>query len=117
MNPACQCCEEATKCAARERRSVARNQREPAAAVAEAAPLVTPGGRLLIVDFAPHQLEHLRDEHQHRRLGFSDREMRDWLSAGGLEGSAPIALPPDTAGLTMSIWTAERPAAAASEVA
>lgn len=90
---------------------------DPAAAVAEAARLVTPGGRLLIVDFAPHQLEHLRDEHQHRRLGFSDREMRDWLSAGGLEGSAPIALPPDTAGLTVSIWTAERPAAAASEVA
>jgi ArsR family transcriptional regulator len=90
---------------------------DPAAAVAEAARLVAPGGRLLIVDFAPHQLEHLRDEHQHRRLGFSDREMREWLSAGGLESSAPIALPPDTAGLTVSIWTAERRAVRASEVA
>jgi ArsR family transcriptional regulator len=90
---------------------------DPAAAVAEAARLVAPGGRLLIVDFAPHQLEHRRDEHQHRRLGFSDREMREWLSAGGLESSAPIALPPDTAGLTVSIWTAERRAVRASEVA
>jgi ArsR family transcriptional regulator len=90
---------------------------DPAAAVAEAARLVAPGGRLLIVDFAPHQLEHLRDEHQHRRLGFSDREMREWLSAGGLESSAPIALPPDTAGLTVSIWTAERRAVRTSEVA
>jgi ArsR family transcriptional regulator len=90
---------------------------DPAGAVAEAARLVAPGGRLLIVDFAPHQLEHLRDEHQHRRLGFSDREMREWLSAGGLESSAPIALPPDTAGLTVSIWTAERRAVRASEVA
>jgi ArsR family transcriptional regulator len=83
---------------------------DPAAAVAEAARLVAPGGRLLIIDFAPHRLEHLRDEHQHRRLGFSDREMRDWLAGAGLTSSAPIALPPDTDGLTVSIWTAERPA-------
>lgn len=90
---------------------------DPAAAVAEAARLVMPGGRLLIVDFAPHQLEHLREEHQHRRLGFSDPEMRDWLSSAGLKPSAPIALPPDTDGLTVSIWTAERPAAARAQVA
>lgn len=90
---------------------------DPAAAVAEAARLVMPGGRLLIVDFAPHQLEYLRDEHQHRRLGFADAEMRRWLSGAGLTPSAPIALPPDTDGLTVSIWTAERPAVAAEKVA
>ena len=90
---------------------------DPAAAVAEAARLVMPGGRLLIVDFAPHQLEHLREEHQHRRLGFSDPEMRRWLTDAGLKPRAPIALPPDTDGLTVSIWTAERPAAAKAEVA
>lgn len=84
---------------------------DPPAAVAEAARLVAPGGRLLIVDFAPHTLEHLRDEHQHRRLGFSDEEMRRWLSGAGLIPTAPIALPPDNEGLTVSIWTAERPAA------
>jgi ubiquinone/menaquinone biosynthesis C-methylase UbiE/DNA-binding transcriptional ArsR family regulator len=85
---------------------------DPAAAVAEAARLVMPGGRLLIVDFAPHALEHLREEHQHRRLGFADDEMHRWLSEAGLEPSAPTALPPDNEGLTVSIWTAERPAAA-----
>lgn len=90
---------------------------DPAAAVAEAARLVMPGGRLLIVDFAPHQLEHLREEHQHRRLGFSDEEMRLWLSRAGLKPSASIALPPDIDGLTVSIWTAERPAAARARVA
>jgi ArsR family transcriptional regulator len=90
---------------------------DPAAAVAEAARLVMPGGRLLIVDFAPHKLEYLRDEHQHRRLGFADDEMRRWLSGAGLTPSAPIALPPDTDGLTVSIWTAERPAVAAEQVA
>lgn len=90
---------------------------DPAAAVAEAARLVMPGGRLLIVDFAPHQLEHLRVDHQHRRLGFPDREMQRWLSDAGLTPSASIALPPDTDGLTVSIWTAERPAAARARTA
>jgi ArsR family transcriptional regulator len=90
---------------------------DPAAAVAEAARLVMPGGRLLIIDFAPHELEHLREEHQHRRLGFADEEMRRWLSEAGLTPAAPITLPPDTAGLTVSIWTAQRPALAEEKAA
>lgn len=90
---------------------------DPAAAVAEAARLVSPGGRLLIVDFAPHQLERLREEHQHRRLGFADQEMRGWLKRAGLKSTAPIALPPDTDGLTVVIWTAERPAQAKAHAA
>lgn len=90
---------------------------DPAAAVAEAARLVAPDGRLLIVDFAPHKLEHLREEHQHRRLGFDDAEMRRWLSDAGLTPSAPIILPPDTDGLTVSIWTAERAPVAQTRVA
>ncbi len=90
---------------------------DPAAAVAEAARLVMPGGRLLIIDFAPHTLEYLRDEHQHRRLGFADDEMRRWLTGAGLTPSAAIALPPDTDGLTVSIWTAERQAVAVEKVA
>jgi SAM-dependent methyltransferase len=39
-----------------------------------------PAGRLLIVDFAPHALEFLRDEHAHQRLGFSDRQIGDWFA-------------------------------------
>jgi ArsR family transcriptional regulator len=85
--------------------------------VAEAARITAPGGRLLIVDFAPHALERLREEHQHRRLGFSDDEIRRWLGEAGLRPLAPIALPPDTDGLTVSIWTAERPALPARSVA
>ncbi|CAL1692044.1 2-methoxy-6-polyprenyl-1,4-benzoquinol methylase, mitochondrial [Brevundimonas subvibrioides] len=90
---------------------------DPAAAVAEAARLVSPGGKLLIVDFAPHDLEQLRDEHQHRRLGFADEEIGRWLAEAGLDASASIALPPDTAGLTVTIWTATRPAIAKRSVA
>jgi DNA-binding transcriptional ArsR family regulator/ubiquinone/menaquinone biosynthesis C-methylase UbiE len=85
---------------------------DPAAAVTEAARLVAPGGRLLIVDFAPHGLEFLRELHQHRRLGFSDEEMRRWLKAAGLDPAPLIALPPASAqGLTVNIWSAARPAA------
>ena len=90
---------------------------DPSAAVAEAARLVSPGGRLIIVDFAPHQLEHLREEHQHRRLGFADNEMKRWLADSGLTASAQIALPPDVEGLTVSIWTATRQASAEADAA
>lgn len=84
---------------------------DPAAAVAEAARLVAPGGKLLIVDFAPHRLEFLRELHQHRRLGFSDEEMRRWLIADGLAPAPLTALPPATGeGLTVNVWSAVRPA-------
>lgn len=81
---------------------------EPAAALAEAARLLAPSGRLLVADFAPHGLEFLRDEHQHRRLGFSDEEMARWLESAGLAVEAPCALPPErNPGLTVKIWAAE----------
>ena len=84
---------------------------DPAAAVAEAARLVGPGGRLLIVDFAPHDLEFLRTEHRHRRLGFFDTEMERWLAAAGLAAAETRALPPTAAGgLTVKIWGASREA-------
>jgi len=82
---------------------------DPAAAVAEAARLVAPGGRLIIVDFAPHKLEFLREQHQHRRLGFPETVMEGWLREGGLSKVRSTALPPAKAeGLTVKIWTAER---------
>lgn len=81
---------------------------DPSAAVAEASRLVSPGGRLVIIDFAPHDFEHMREAHQHRRLGLSDSEINGWLVDGGLTPSAPIALPHDAEGLTVTIWTAER---------
>src|SRR6185312_12533336 len=61
---------------------------DPAAAVKEAARITAPGGKLIIVDFAPHKLEFLREQHAHRRLGFSDAEIRRWLAESGLNGFA-----------------------------
>jgi ubiquinone/menaquinone biosynthesis C-methylase UbiE len=82
---------------------------DPAGAVAEAARLLAPGGRLLVVDFAPHALEHLRVAHQHRRLGFSDEEMARWMDAAGLRAGETATLPPaEAGGLTVKVWQAGR---------
>lgn len=82
---------------------------DPAAAVREAARIVAEGGKLIIVDFAPHGLEFLREQHQHRRLGFAEPEMARWLAEAGLGKVRVTALPPAKAeGLTVKIWTAER---------
>ncbi len=81
---------------------------DPAAAVAAAARLVAPGGRLLLVDFAPHDLEFLRAEHRHRRLGFFDGEIERWAAAGGLARVEAVTLPPSgPGGLTVKVWVAE----------
>lgn len=82
---------------------------DPAAAVREAGRLVAERGRLLVVDFAPHALEFLREQHQHRRLGFSDHEMERWFAEAGLSNVRVTDLPSAKSdGLTVKIWVAER---------
>ena len=80
----------------------------PAAVIAEAARVLRPNGVLVVVDFAPHTLEFLRDDHAHRRLGFADSEVAEWHNVAGLEPAPPRRLPGDP--LTVVIWTARRPA-------
>jgi ArsR family transcriptional regulator len=86
---------------------------DPARAIREAAKAVAPGGRLLVVDFAPHQLEFLRVEHAHRRLGFSHDQMAGWIEAAGLGRPEARDLPPPAGregdGLTVTVWVARDP--------
>ncbi|MBR9971161.1 ArsR/SmtB family transcription factor [Magnetospirillum sulfuroxidans] len=79
---------------------------DPAVVVAEAARILRPGGLLLVVDFAPHDLEILRDQHAHRRLGFADAEVQGWFAAAGLTCAAPVMLPGKP--LTVVLWSAEK---------
>jgi ubiquinone/menaquinone biosynthesis C-methylase UbiE len=88
---------------------------DPEAAIAEVARVLRPSGRLIIVDFAPHELEFLRAEHAHRRLGFHDSEIEQWCEQAGLKIEDRRKLP--GAPLTVVIWSAVLPAAAASRAA
>nr|WP_092619767.1 metalloregulator ArsR/SmtB family transcription factor [Roseospirillum parvum] len=84
----------------------------PAAVIAEAARVLAPGGRLLVVDFAAHDVEELREVHNHRRLGFAEAEVPGWLAEAGLEVAPPRAFPGGR--LTVMLWLGRRPADPAS---
>ena len=83
---------------------------DPQAAIVEAARVLKPRGRVIAVDFAPHELEFCRDELNHRRLGFSDDEVKGWFRAAGLAPSESRAIAPNaesrSAKLTVKIWAA-----------
>ncbi len=90
---------------------------EPADAIAEAARILGPGGLLVIVDFAPHGLELLREEYEHVRLGFSTDEIDEWCIRAGLgEVRARTFLPDavDDQTLPVTLWTALQPVDATS---
>ena len=95
-----------------------------ARAVREAARVLRPQGRLLIVDFAPHDLEFLREEHAHRRLGFPPETVAQWMQQAGLDVTLQRNLPPEPGSegkIAVSLWLARDPrlvlAGSAREVA
>jgi ArsR family transcriptional regulator len=78
---------------------------DPGRLLAEVRPALRADGEMLIVDFAPHELEFLRAHHAHRRLGLSEAQMASWARAAGLRIETLKTFPPiDADGLTVCLW-------------
>jgi len=88
---------------------------DPAAAIAEGTRLLKPGGKLLVVDFAPHELEFLREQSAHRRLGFAPEQIKRWLKDAGISVERQRDLAPAASvgpeKLTVSLWLGTKPTA------
>jgi ubiquinone/menaquinone biosynthesis C-methylase UbiE len=82
----------------------------PAKAIFEVARLLKPGGTAILVDFAPHNLDQLRHNHAHRRLGFASSEVARWTHDAGLVLFDEDSLPGNP--LTVSIWRTRKPISA-----
>jgi ubiquinone/menaquinone biosynthesis C-methylase UbiE len=80
---------------------------QPGSAIAEAARVLSPGGRLLVIDFAQHDRSELKEQDAHLRLGFADDAMRGWFSAAGLELDRIERL--GGRALTVILWRGVRP--------
>jgi ArsR family transcriptional regulator len=93
----------------------------PVETVAHVAGLVSPGGVLVVLDYLPHEDEHMREEQADLWLGFEPEELTGYLQAAGLVDIHARPLPSAFRGggpdrhLAWQVVTGRRPAAALLE--
>lgn len=90
---------------------VLHHAEDPRGVVTEAARVLAPGGRLLVIDLAEHHRSDLTHLLAHRWLGFSDTTMQALLTESGLDPAEPTMI---EAPLPVRIWPAMRPINAAA---
>jgi len=86
---------------------------DPETTIREAVRVLKPGGIMLIIDFAPHDMEFLREQHAHRRLGFEAKEIAAIGAAAGLKVKNVESL--EGGKLTVSLWHFEKSKSAAKD--
>lgn len=85
---------------------------DPGRALKEAAAALRPGGRLMVVDFAAHEEEDLRERFAHRRLGFELQEIAGWMREAGLDFVETRLVAPgagEPGKLTVVVWLGRDP--------
>lgn len=79
---------------------------DPRRALAEAARVLKPAGRLLLVDMLPHSREEYRQTMGHVWLGFEGGQIRRWLADTGFDAARIVRLPPDPRAKGPSLFVA-----------
>ncbi|HZP47802.1 MAG TPA: metalloregulator ArsR/SmtB family transcription factor [Vicinamibacterales bacterium] len=85
---------------------------EPVNALKEAARILRPGGKAIVVDMLPHDREHYRQQMGHVWLGFSEAQIARLLDEAGFTHPRVVALSPDARAKGPGLFVAQafRPA-------
>jgi len=84
---------------------------DPAGVLAEAARVLRPDGRLIVIDLARHERDDLATKLAHRWPGFADTTMQELLAGVNLAPAEPLTV---AGPLTIRVWPATRVATAAA---